>query len=150
MQQMPYGNALFSYLWFNAFIKFVNLFPYICPTPQESLDVFFERKIPKPDSSPSNEYFIDEYLITYFMFTVACATNATVNFRKEKKEEFWYNLSVLKVAASAGKDWRSQLRDSLKKWEPGLLATTRKKRRIGGSDELGMLSQAMQVDPAML
>ena len=147
---MPYGNALFSYLWFNAFIEFVNLAPYICPTPQESLDVLFERKIPKLDGSPSDEYFINEYLIAYFMFTVACATNATVNFRKEKKEVFQYNYSVLKAAAAAGKDWRGQLLHSLKKWEPEFLATTRKKRRLGGSDELGMLSQEMQVDPALL
>ncbi len=70
-------------------------------------------------------------------------------FRKEKKKVFQYNLSVLKAAAAAGKDWRGQLQNSLKKWEPEFFATTRKKRRIGGSDELGMLSQAMQVDPAM-
>jgi hypothetical protein len=49
---MQYGNALFPYLWFNVFIKFVNLAPYICPTLHESLDVLFERKIPKPDGSP--------------------------------------------------------------------------------------------------
>jgi hypothetical protein len=42
------------------------------------------------------------------------------------------------------------LRDSLKKWEPDFLAATRKKRRIGGADEVGMFSQDMQVDPALL
>jgi len=147
---MPYGNALFSYVWYNAFIKFVNMAPYICPTQHENFDVLFERKIPKPDGSPSEEYFINEYLIAYFMFTIACATNATVNFRKEKKEEFRRHVSILKAATLAGKDWRGQLRDSLKKWEPDFLAATRKKRRIGGADEVGMFSQDMQVDPALL
>jgi hypothetical protein len=71
-------------------------------------------------------------------------------FPERKKEVFQYNLSVLKAAAAAGKDERGQLRDSLKKWEPEFLAATRKKRRIGGRDVLGMLSQAMQVDPALL
>ena len=72
------------------------------------------------------------------------------HFRKEKKEEFRRHDSILKAATAAGKDWRGQLRDSLKKWEPDFLAATRKKRRIGGADEVGMFSQDMQVDPALL
>jgi hypothetical protein len=147
---MPYGNALFSYVWYNAFIKFVNMAPYTCPTQHENLDLLFERKIPKPDGNPSDQYFINEYLIAYFMFTVACATNASVHFRKERKGEFRRHVAILKAAAAAGKDWRGQLRDNLKKWEPEFLATTRKKRRIGGTDELGMFEQEMQVDPAQL
>ncbi len=46
------GNTLFSYLCIHAFIKVVNLAPYICPAQQESLEVLFERKIPKPDGTP--------------------------------------------------------------------------------------------------
>jgi hypothetical protein len=84
------------------------------------------------------------------MFTVACATNAGVHFWKERKAEFRRHVSILKAAAAVGKDWRGQLRDNLKKWEPEFLATTRKKRRIGGTDELGMFEQEMQVDPAQL
>jgi hypothetical protein len=33
--------------------------------------------------------------------------------------------------------------------EPENLATARKKRRIGGSDEVGKFSEAMQVDPVI-
>jgi len=41
---MPYGNALFSYLWFTAFVKMVNMAPYLCPSQEQTLDVLFERK----------------------------------------------------------------------------------------------------------
>jgi hypothetical protein len=124
--------------------------PYICPTQHENFDVLFERKIPKPDGNPSDQYFINEYLIGFLMFNVACSLNASSNHRKEKKEVFRTHVAILKAAAAAGKDWRGQLRDNLKKWEPEFLATTRKKRRIGGADEVGMFSQDMQVDPALL
>ena len=112
--------------------------------------MFFLNANPQPDGSPSDQYFINEYLIAYFMVTAACATTATVHFRKERKGEFRRHVPILKAAAAAGKDWRGQLRDNLKKWEPEFLATTRKKRRIGGTDKLGMFAQEMQVDPAQL
>ena len=115
---MPYGNALFAYLWFTTFVKMVNMAPYLCPTQEETLDVLFERRIPKPDGSPSDEYFINEYLIGYLMFNVACSLNASCNHRKDKKEVFRSHVAILKATTAAGKDWRAQLRDSLKKWEP--------------------------------
>ena len=127
---MPYGNALFSYLWFTAFVKMVNMAPYLCPGQEDTLDVLFERKIPKPDGSPSDEYFINEYLVAFLMFNIACALNASYNHRKEKTEVFRTNVAILKAAAAAGKDWRAQLRDSLKKWEPEFEAIVKKKRRI--------------------
>jgi hypothetical protein len=67
---MPYCNALFSILWYNAFIKFVNMAPFICPTQHENSDVIFERKIPIPDGGPSDECFINEYLIDSALITV--------------------------------------------------------------------------------
>ena len=146
---MPYGNALFSYLWFNAFVKLVNMAPYLCPSQEQTLDVLFERKIPNPDGSPSDEYFINEYLVAFLMFNIACALNASYNYRKEKTEVFLTNVAILKAAAAAGKDWRAQLRDSLKKWEPEFEAIVKKKRRIGVDDTSQMYIE-MQVDPALL
>ena len=146
---MPYGNALFAYLWFTTFVKMVNMAPYLCPTQEETLDVLFERKIPKPDGSPSDEYFINEYLIGFLMFNVACSLNASCSHRKEKKEFFRSNVAILKAAAAAGKDWRAQLRDSLKKWEPDFQEMNRKKRRLGIEDTL-RLSQEMPVDPDLI
>ena len=141
---MPYGNALFAYLWFNTFVKLVNMAPYLCPTQEETLDVLFERRIPKPDGSPSDVYFINEYFIAYLMFNVACALNASSNHRKEKKEG---HVACLKAASAAGKDWRAQLRDCLKKWEPDFQDMTRKKRRLGFEDTTSAVSLEMQVDP---
>ena len=143
---MPYGNALFAYLWFTTFVKMVNMAPYLCPTQEETLDVLFERRIPKPDGSPSDEYFINEYLIGYLMFNVACSLNASCNHRKEKKEVFRRHVTVLKAATAAGKDWKAELRDCLKKWEPGFQAMNRKKRRLGIEDTTPG-SQETQVDP---
>ena len=124
--------------------------PYTCPTQHENLDLLFERKIPKPDGNPSDQYFINEYLIAYFMFTVACAINASVHFRKERKGEFRRHVVILKAAAAAGKDWRAQLRDSLKKWEPEFEAIVKKKRRITLDDAPVRSSMQMQVDPDLL
>ena len=111
---MPYGNALFAYLWFTTFVKMVNMAPYLCSTQEETLDVLFERRIPKPDGSPSDEYFINEHLVAFLMFNIACALNASYTHRKDKKEVFRSNVAILRAAAAAGKDWRAQLRDSLK------------------------------------
>ena len=146
---MPYGNALFAYLWFTTFVKMVNMAPYLCPTQEETLDVLFERRIPKPDGSPSDEYFINEYLIGYLMFNVACSLNASCNHRKDKKEVFRSHVAVLKAATAAGKDWRAQLRDCLKKWEPDFQAMTRKKRRLGIEDTV-VVSQETQVNPDLI
>ena len=104
---------------------------YLCLSLEESLDVLFERKIPKPDGSPSDEYFINEYLVAFLMFNIACALNASYSYRKEKTEVFRSHVAILKAAAAAGKDWRAQLRDCLKKWEPGFQAMNRKKPRLG-------------------
>ena len=146
---MPYGNALFAYLWFTTFVKMVNMAPYLCPTQEETLDVLFERRIPKPDGSPSDEYFINEYLIGYLMFNVACSLNAGVTIRKDKKEVFRRHVAVLKAATAAGKDWRAELRDCLKKWEPDFQAMNRKKRRLG-IEETASMSQETQVDPDLI
>ena len=145
---MPYGNALFAYLWFTTFVKMVNMAPYLCPTQEETLDVLFERRIPKPDGNPSDEYFINEYLIGFLMFNVACSLNASCSHRKEKpeKEVFCIHVAGLKAASAAGKDWRAQLRDCLKKWEPDFQEMNRKKRRLGIEDTTPG-SQEMQVIP---
>ena len=143
---MPYGNALFAYLWFTTFVKMVNMAPYPCPTQEDTLDVLFERKIPKPDGSPSDEYFINEYLIGFLMFNVAWSLNASSSHRKEKKEVFRIHVAGLKAASASGKDWRAQLRDCLKKWEPDFQEMNRKKRRLGIEDTTPG-SQETQVDP---
>ena len=87
------------------------------------------------------------------MFNIACALNASYNHRKEKKEVFRSNVAILKAAAAAGKDWRAQLRDSLKKWEPEFEAMyiymTSKKLRVG-IEKTASMSQEMQVDPDLL
>ena len=111
--------------------------------------MLFERKIPNPDGSPSDEYFINEYLVGFLMFNIACALNASYNIRKEKTEVFRTHVAILKAAAAAGKDWRAQLRDSLKMWEPEFEAIVKKKRRIGVDDTSQMYIE-MQVDPALL
>ena len=146
---MPYGNALFAYLWFTTFVKMVNMAPYLCPTQEETLDVLFERKIPKPDGSPSDECFINEHLVSFLMFNIACALNASYNYRKEKMEVFRTNVAILKAAAAAGKDWRAQLRDSLKTWAPEFEALIKKKRRVGIEDTTRMTLER-QVDPDLL
>ena len=111
--------------------------------------MLFQRKIPKPDGSPSDEYFINEHLVVFLMFNIACALNASYSYRKEKTEVFRSHVAILKAAAAAGKDWRAQLRDSLKKWEPEFEAIVKKKRRIGGGDTTSMTME-MQVDPDLL
>ena len=83
------------------------------------------------------------------MFNIARALNTSYNYRKEMKEVFRSHVTILKAAAAAGKDWRAQLRDSLKKWEPEFHAMTRKKLRVG-IDDTGRLPQEMQLDPALL
>ena len=67
--------------------------------------------------------------------------------RKEKKEVFRTHVACLKAASAAGKDWRAQLRDCLKKWEPDFQDMTRKKRRLGFEDTTSAVSLEMQVDP---
>ena len=104
-QHSVFSNTLFSYLWFTAFIKMVNMAPYLCPTQEDSLDVLFERRIPKPDGSASDEYFINEHLLGFLMFNIACALNASYNYQKEKKEVFRSHIAILKAATAAGKDW---------------------------------------------
>jgi hypothetical protein len=83
------------------------------------------------------------------MFNIACALNASYNYRKEKTEVFRTHVAILKAATAAGKDWRAQLRDSLKMWEPEFEAIVKKKRRIGVDDTSQMYIE-MQVDPALL
>ena len=78
-----------------------------------------------------------------------CSLNAGVSIRKDKKEVFRRHVAVLKAATAAGKDWRAQLRDSLKMWDPEFHVMTRKERRVG-IDDTGRLPQEMQVDPAQL
>ena len=90
--------------------------------------MLFKRKIPKPDGSPSDKYFINEHLVGFLMINIACALNASYTNRKEKKEVFRSHVAVLKAATATGKDWRAQLRDCLKKWEPDFQAMNRKKR----------------------
>jgi len=143
---MPYGNALFAYLYFTTFVKMVNMAPYLCPTQEETLDVLFERRIPKPDGSPSDVYFINEHLIGFLMFNVACSLNASYNHRKEKKEVFRIHVACLKAASAAGMDWRAQLRDCLKKWEPDFREMNRKKRRLG-TEDMTTVSLETQVNP---
>ena len=79
---MPYGNALFAFLWFHAFIKHVNMGPYLCPSADTPLDVLFERKVPNPDGTPSDEYVINHHLVAKLCFTVACCLSASATYRK--------------------------------------------------------------------
>ncbi len=74
---MPYGNALFAYLWFTTFTKHVNMGQYLCPSADTSLDALFVRKIPNPDGTPSDEYVINHYLVAKLCFTVACCLSAS-------------------------------------------------------------------------
>ena len=83
------------------------------------------------------------------MFNVACSLNASCNHRKDKKEVFRSHVAILKATTAAGKDWRAQLRDCLKKWEPEFQAMNRKKRRLGIEDTVAV-SQEKQVDPDLL
>ena len=147
---MPFCNALFAFLWYNAFIKFVNLGPYICPSQDANLDVLFERKIPNPDGSPSDVYVINEHMVARFVFNVACSLNASAGIRKEKKAVFRTHVAILKGAAAKGKDWRAQLRDCLKLWEPEFSTVIKRKRRVGLKDDVQAVVQEMQVDPALL
>jgi hypothetical protein len=91
-------------------------------------------------------YFINEHLIGFLMFNVACSLNASYNHRKEKKEVFRIHVACLKAASAAGKDWRAQLRDCLKKWEPDFREMNRKKRRLG-TEDMTTVSLETQVDP---
>ena len=100
----PFCNALFAFLWYNTFIKFVNLGLYICPSQDASLDVLFERKIPNPDGSPLDVYVINEQMVARFVFNVACSLNASAGLRKEKKAVFRIHVAILKGAAAKGKD----------------------------------------------
>ena len=83
------------------------------------------------------------------MFNVACSLNASCSHRKEKKEVFRSHVAVRKAVTAAGKDWRAQLRDCLKKWEPDFQAMTRKKRRLGIEDTEAV-SQETQVNPDLI
>ena len=64
-------------------------------------------------------------------------------------EVFRTNVAILKAAAAAGKDWRAQLRDSLKTWAPEFEALIKKKRRVGLEDTTRMTLER-QVDPDLL
>ena len=80
---------------------------------------------------------------------LACSLNAICNHRKEKKEVFRRHVTVLKAATAAGKDWRAELRDCLKKWEPDFQEMNRKKRRVGIEETLAV-SQETQVNPDLI
>ena len=67
-------------------------------------------------------------LLAFSCLTLHVPSTASYNYRKEKKEVFRSHIAILKAATAAGKDWRGQLRDSLKKWEPEFHAMPRKKR----------------------
>ena len=66
--------------------------------------MLFERKIPKPDGSPSDEYFINEHLVAFLMFNIACALNlnASYNYRKEKTEVFRTHVAILNFESEGG------------------------------------------------
>ena len=87
--------------------------------------------------------------VSFLSFNIACALNASYNYRKEKMEVFRTNVAILKAAAAAGKDWRAQLRDSLKTRAPEFEALIKKKRRVGIEDTTRMTLER-QVDPDLL
>ena len=147
---MPYGNALFAFLWFHAFIKHVNMGPYLCPSADTPLDVLFERKVPNPDGTPSDEYVINHHLVAKLCFTVACCLSASATYRQEKKNYFRVQVATLIAAENAGRMWREQLRDCLKKWEPEFAALIKKKRRVAVEEDNTAVSLEMQVDPGMI
>ena len=147
---MPYGNALFAYLWFTAFTKHVNMGPYLCPSADTSLDTLFERKIPNPDGTPSDEYVINHYLVATLCFTVACCLSASATYRQTQKNYFRMQAATFQAAEKAGKKWREQLRDCLKKWEPEFGDLIKKRRRMKLEEDTTAVSLDMQVDPGMI
>jgi hypothetical protein len=50
----------------------------------------------------------------------------------------------------AGKKWREQLQDCLKKWEPEFADLIKKRRRVKLGEDTTAVSLDMQVDPGMI
>jgi hypothetical protein len=65
---MPYFNPLFACLWYNGFIKTVHMYQLLVPGPAETLDMIFARKIPNADGTQSENFVINENLLSLFHF----------------------------------------------------------------------------------
>jgi hypothetical protein len=145
---MPYFNPLFAFLWYNGFIKTVNMYQHLVPGPVETLDMIFARKLPNADDTESEIFVINENLLFLFHFYVACSLDASASIRRIEKDYFKRQIAYYKALTAAGVDWRAQLLDLLKRWAPEFKECTKKKRFY--TDDTTAIDHAMQVDPRLL
>ncbi len=97
------------------FIKTVNMYPYLVPTSDQSMAELFARKIPKADGTASEDYFINENLISMFHFLVACSLDAGATARRNRKVYVRHRLRTTRPQqrqALIGED----LKNILEKW----------------------------------
>jgi hypothetical protein len=145
---MPYFNPLFAFLWYNGFIKTVNMYQLLVPGPAETLDMIFARRIPNADGTQSENFVINENLLSLFHFYVVCSLDASASIRRIKKDYFKRQIAYYKALTAAGVDWRAQLLDLLKLWAPEFKECTKKKRF--STDDTTAIDHAMQIDPRLL
>ncbi len=62
---------MFVFLWFHGFITTVNMYLFHVPSHEESMAMLFASKIPNADGTLSEDFFINENLLSMFHFLVA-------------------------------------------------------------------------------
>ncbi len=76
------------------------------PTSGETIDVLFDRKLPKADGSPSETYFINRNLMALLRFYVICAPDDGASYLHTKIPKFHEHLELYQAWEEKGVDWR--------------------------------------------
>jgi hypothetical protein len=83
-------------------IKTVNMYQLLVLGPAETLDMIFACKIPNADGTQSENFVINENLVSLFHFYVACSLDASASIRRNKKDYFKHLIAYCMASTATG------------------------------------------------
>jgi hypothetical protein len=129
---MPLFNEIFVFYWFNAFLKFSNMFEVFAALNGQSYKSILERMHPTTDGSgnPSQDPVINEHTIAYLHLCVICSLDAGVSLKRQKIQMYENYVNALTVlnGKEGMRDWRKELAETLTQWHD-TFKTVRKSMR---------------------
>jgi hypothetical protein len=133
---LPAFNDVYCWLYFHVFAGCQKM-SWLLPMNDWTLDNIFDRRVLKPDGTPSDDYMLNERLVAhwdFYMYTALYASQTAITAMRS-----FYDRRVIVYQGLDGKDgrvdWRAVLKGMLNSYLqrfPDCVLSVSKRRKSGG------------------